>query len=59
MARRLVPEVALAERDRTGLDAALIKQHAMLEGAVDVERDRRAGEEIYLGAEQWREGVHR
>ncbi len=46
------------ERGARHLEAALVQQHAVLEGRLDVERDARAGVEIDLSAEQRCEGVH-
>ena len=46
------------ERGARHLEAALVQQHAVLEGRLDVERNARAGVEIDLSAEQRCEGVH-
>ena len=51
-------QVRDVERGARHLEAALVQQHAVLEGRVDVERDVRAGVDIDLRAEQRREGVH-
>ena len=54
----LIRQVRNAERDARDLDVALVEQHAVFEGRVDVEVHPRAGVEIHLGAQQRREGVH-
>ena len=52
-------EVGDVERGARDLDAALIEQHAVLEGAVDIERQVGTRIEVQLRAEQRRERVHR
>ena len=46
------------ERGARRLEAALVEQHAVLEGRLDVEAQRAARVEIDLCAEQRCEGVH-
>ena len=57
--RGLECEVGDVECGSRDLDGALIEQHAVLEGAVDVQRQVGARFEIELRTEQRREGVHR
>ena len=55
----LIREIGDVERGARRLEAALVEQHAVLEGRVDVEVHSRARIQIDLRAEQRREGVHR
>ena len=55
----MVGQIRYFQRGAGDFEAALIEQHPMFEGRVDIERDMRAAVEVDLRTEQRGERVHR
>ena len=53
---RLECQVGDIERGSGDLDAALVEQHAVFEGGIDLKGEVGTRIEVDLRAEQWREG---